>query len=51
LMNAFKFDDARALVALIEATERERAALAESSPPMSAEPPTPYAVARRRRRR
>jgi len=50
LMNAFKFDAARALVAPIDAAERERAALAESLPPLSAEPPTAYAVTRRRRR-
>jgi len=51
LMNAFKFDEARALVAQIEAAERERAALAETLPPISAPTPAaPYTVARRRRR-
>ena len=50
LMNAFKFDAARALVAPIDAAERERAALVENSPPQPAEKPSPYAVARRRRR-
>ena len=51
LMNAFKFDAARALVAPIDAAERERAALAESLPPQPAEKSAPYAVVRRRRRR
>jgi hypothetical protein len=50
LMNAFRFEAARSLVASIDAAERERAALAESLPPLSAEPPTAYAVTRRRRR-
>ena len=50
LMNAFKFDAARALVAPIDAAERERAALVESAPPQPAEEPSPYVVARRRRR-
>jgi hypothetical protein len=51
LMNAFKFDAARTLVASIDAAERERAALAESLPPRPAEKSAPYAVVRRRRRR
>jgi hypothetical protein len=51
LMSAFKFDEARALVAQIEAAERERASLAETLPPISAPTPAaPYTVARRRRR-
>ena len=51
LMNAFKFDEAKALVAGIEAAERERAVLAAELPPAPAEaPPAPYAVARRCRR-
>jgi hypothetical protein len=51
LMSAFKFDAARSLVAQIEAAEGERAALAESLPPVPAPPPAaPYTVARRRRR-
>jgi hypothetical protein len=52
LMNAFKFDAAKALHARIEAAERERAALAHALPPQPTEkPPAPYAVAARRRRR
>ena len=51
LMNAFKFDAAKALQGRIEVAERERGALAETLPPPPAEPPpVPYAVARRRRR-
>jgi hypothetical protein len=51
LMNAFKFDEARALVAQIEAADGERASLADSLPRASAPtPPAPYTVARRRRR-
>jgi hypothetical protein len=51
LMNAFKFDEARALVGAIEAAERERATLAADLPPPVADEPKPYAVARPRRRR
>jgi hypothetical protein len=51
LMNAFKFDEARALVADIEAAEREQQALAASLPPPLDEKPAPYVVARRPRRR
>lgn len=51
LMNAFKFDGARALVAAIEAAERERAALAAGLPPPVSDEAKPYAVARPRRRR
>lgn len=51
LMNAFKFDEARALVGPIEAAERERVALADDLPPPLPEEPQPYAVARARRRR
>jgi hypothetical protein len=51
LMNAFKFDEARALVVAIEAAERERTALAETLPPPQPEQPRPYVVARPRRRR
>jgi hypothetical protein len=52
LMNAFKFDAARALVVPIEAAERERQALAETLPtlPEPRSPPS-YSVARSRRRR
>jgi hypothetical protein len=50
LMNAFKFDEARALVASIEAAERERTALAETVPALPTLQSTPYTVARRRRR-
>lgn len=50
LMNAFKFDEARALVGAIEAAEGERAALAETLPPQAPEEPGPYVVARPRRR-
>jgi ATPase subunit of ABC transporter with duplicated ATPase domains len=51
LMNAFKFDEARALVGSIEATERERVALAAVLPTEPVSVPTPYVVARRRGRR
>jgi len=52
LMNAFKFDEARAVAARIEAHEAERQALAEALPPLAEPaPPMPYTVARRRRRR
>jgi hypothetical protein len=51
LMNAFKFDEARALSGAIEAAERERAALAEALPSPVPEDPQPFAVARPRRRR
>jgi hypothetical protein len=50
LMNAFKFDEVRALVAPIEVLERERAALAAALPPLSLPRAAPYSVARRRRR-
>jgi hypothetical protein len=50
-MNAFKFDEARALAPAIEAAERERATLAASLPADAAPTPTHYAVAQRRRRR
>jgi ribosomal protein L29 len=50
LMNGFKFDEARRLVARIEAAERERAAAAAVVPPPSEPDPVPYTVARRRRR-
>jgi hypothetical protein len=52
LMNAFKFDAARALHARIETAERERRELATGLPPSApAPPPAPYTVARPRRRR
>jgi len=51
LMNAFKFEEARALADAIEEAERKRARLAESLPPSAPEEPRPYAVARPRRRR
>ena len=51
LMNAFKFDEARALVRAIEEAEGERTALAETVPPPVPEEPRPYAVARPRLRR
>jgi len=51
LMNAFKFDEARALVGAIEAAERERAALAAALPTEMADEPRPYRVERPRRRR
>jgi hypothetical protein len=52
LMNAFKFDEARAVATRIEAHETERQALAAMLPPPAAPAPsTPYAVARRRRGR
>jgi hypothetical protein len=51
LMNAFKFDAARALHARIETMEREHRALAAELPQFSVvPPPTPYRVGRRRRR-
>lgn len=50
LMNAFKFDAARALVGQIEAAERERATLAAGLPPAEEAEPRPYMVARPRRR-
>jgi len=51
-MNAFKFEAARALHIRIEAAERERRLLAETLPPLPPPAPaSPYAVARRRRRR
>jgi hypothetical protein len=51
LMNAFKFDEARAVATRIEAHEEERQALAAMLPPLPEPAPTPYAAARRRRRR
>jgi hypothetical protein len=51
LMNAFKFDEARALTPDIEAVERERAALAAALPPEAAARPKPCGVVRRRRLR
>jgi hypothetical protein len=50
-MNAFKFDEARALTGEIEAAERERVRLAAALPPSEPEEPRPFAVARPRRRR
>ena len=52
LMNAFKFEDARAVALRIEAREEERRALAATLPAPE-EPPAakPYTVARRRRLR
>jgi hypothetical protein len=50
LMNAFKFDAARALVAPIEDAEVERARLAAKLPPVPPAQPAPFAVTRRRRR-
>jgi len=51
LMNAFKFDEARAVALRIEAGEQERQALAASLLPLAEPAPAPYAVARPRRRR
>lgn len=51
LMNAFKFDEARALHPRIEAAEREHRALATAAPPQQDAATAPYRVARRRRRR
>jgi len=52
LMNAFKFDEARALATRIETGERERKLLGEMLPPLPEPTPSrPYAVARPRRRR
>jgi hypothetical protein len=50
-MNAFKFDEARALVPQIEAAERDRRSLAENLPPLPPQTPAPYTVTRQRRRR
>jgi len=52
LMNAFKFDEAKAVATDIEAGERERATLAAALPPLREPTPEtpPYTVARRRRR-
>jgi hypothetical protein len=51
LMNAFRFEAARAIHVRIEAAERERRELAALLPPLQPEPPpTPCAVAQRRRR-
>jgi hypothetical protein len=52
LINAFKFDEARAVATRIEAYETEPQALAATLPPHpEPAPPTPYAVAHRRRGR
>jgi len=51
LMNAFKFDEARALAPAIEAAECERAALAATLPPEAPPKPRPYGVMRRPMRR
>lgn len=51
LMNAFKFDEARALAAAIEGVERERTALAATLPPPAPEQNKPFTVALPRRRR
>jgi hypothetical protein len=51
LMNAFKFDEARALVGAIEAAERERATLAACLPQRVPDQTRPYTAARPRRRR
>lgn len=52
LMNAFKFDEARALQSRIETTERQRRELAAGLPPAPPEAePTPYRVVTRRGRR
>jgi hypothetical protein len=51
LMNAFKFDEARALVPAIEEAECERATLAARLPAEAVPEPKPYAVIRGRRRR
>ena len=51
LMNAFKFDEARALTGAIEAVEREHARLSARLPRPPADEAKPYAVARPRRRR
>lgn len=51
LMNAFKFDEARALAPAIEAAERERAAVAARLPVEAAPKPKPYVVIPGRRRR
>jgi hypothetical protein len=52
LMNAFKFDEARALHARIEATEREHRELIAQLPSHQPEAtPRPYRVAMRRHRR
>jgi hypothetical protein len=51
LLSAFRFDEAKALAAEIEAGEPERQELAAGlPPPTEPSPPTPYSVARRRRR-
>jgi hypothetical protein len=51
LMNAFRFEAAKAIHARIEACESERKELAEHLPPLPSEPPpAPFTVARRRRR-
>jgi hypothetical protein len=51
LMNAFRFDAAKALHARIEAAESERRALVASLPPLPKAPaPAPYTVTRPRRR-
>ena len=51
LMNAFKFDAARALLPRIEAAERKRRELEAGLPPSPPElSSAPYRVARRRKR-
>jgi len=52
LMNAFRFEAARALALRIESKERERQSLQATLPlPPEPAPAQPYAVARRRRGR
>jgi hypothetical protein len=50
-MNAFRFDEARALTGAIEAAERARVRLAAALSPSEPEVPRPFTVARLRRRR
>jgi hypothetical protein len=51
LMNAFKFEEARALHPRIDAAECEHRELIARLPPSPPDaPPAPYSVARRRRR-
>jgi len=51
LMNAFKFEEARAVHARIEAAEEEQRELTSKLPAPPDAAPTPYRVAGRRRRR
>jgi energy-converting hydrogenase A subunit M len=52
LMNAFRFEAAKAVHARIEDAETERRAVVESLPPSPPKlPPAPFTVARRPRRR